>query len=195
VLTRLSLLLLFFFSLSLLLGGENGFNQAIELSADALAGVKFIREKKLLTQYFSEIAQETGKYAFGVKDTLQALELGSAEELIVWEQLDVNRIVLKHKETGVDKIVYLTERQEKDPKNFKAEDGGDLEIVDRQTLLEWLAENFKNFGAKLNFVTDKSQEGSQFCRGFGGIGALLRYQVDFLTMEVDEVEDDEDDFI
>lgn len=67
----------------------------------------------MLTQYFSEIAQETGKYAFGVKDTLQALELGSAEELIVWEQLDVNRIVLKHKETGVEKVVYLTERQEK----------------------------------------------------------------------------------
>ena len=67
--------------------------------------------------------------------------------------------------------------------------------MDRKTLLEWLAENFKNFGAKLNFVTDKSTEGSQFAKGFGGIGALLRYQVDFLTMEVDDVEDDEDDFI
>lgn len=30
-------------------GGENGFNQAIELSAEALANVKFIQEKKLIT--------------------------------------------------------------------------------------------------------------------------------------------------
>jgi peptide chain release factor subunit 1 len=29
-------------------GGENGFNQAIELSADALSNVKFVQEKKLI---------------------------------------------------------------------------------------------------------------------------------------------------
>ena len=29
-------------------GGENGFNQAIELASEALANVKFIQEKKLI---------------------------------------------------------------------------------------------------------------------------------------------------
>ena len=29
-------------------GGENGFNQAIELAADTLGNVKFIQEKKLI---------------------------------------------------------------------------------------------------------------------------------------------------
>ena len=29
-------------------GGENGFNQAIELATDSLANVKFIQEKKLI---------------------------------------------------------------------------------------------------------------------------------------------------
>jgi peptide chain release factor subunit 1 len=43
-------------------GGENGFNQAIELSSDALANVKFIHEKKLLSNYMSEIAQDTGLF-------------------------------------------------------------------------------------------------------------------------------------
>ncbi|ETO00893.1 eukaryotic peptide chain release factor subunit 1 [Reticulomyxa filosa] len=32
-------------------GGENGFNQSIELSKDALANVKFVREKKLLMDF------------------------------------------------------------------------------------------------------------------------------------------------
>jgi peptide chain release factor subunit 1 len=31
-------------------GGENGFNQAIELSGDILANVKFIQEKKLIAK-------------------------------------------------------------------------------------------------------------------------------------------------
>ncbi|KAL6213287.1 hypothetical protein ACLB2K_012734 [Fragaria x ananassa] len=33
-------------------GGENGFNQAIELSVDVLSNVKFIHEKKLIGKYF-----------------------------------------------------------------------------------------------------------------------------------------------
>lgn len=33
-------------------GGENGFNQAIELSADALANVKFVQEKRLISKFF-----------------------------------------------------------------------------------------------------------------------------------------------
>ena len=40
------------------------------------------------------------------------------------------------------------------------------------------------FGCQLEFVTNKSQEGSQFCRGFGGIGGILRYSVDTTLNEV-----------
>ncbi len=38
-------------------GGENGFNQAIELSADMLANVKFVQEKRLIGKFFDEISQ------------------------------------------------------------------------------------------------------------------------------------------
>jgi len=150
-------------------------------------------KKKLLSNYFSEIAKDSGKYCFGVKDTLAALDLGAVEELIVWESLDINRLVLKNKELGTERVVYWNERQEKEPTALKEADGTELEVVDKLTLLEWLANNFKSFGAKLQFVTNKSQEGSQFVKGFGGIGGLLRYQVDFLTMEV--LEQDDDDFM
>ncbi|KAM3181199.1 translation termination factor eRF1, partial [Hymenolepis weldensis] len=76
-------------------GGENGFNQAIELASDTLAGVKFIQEKKLIQRYFEEISQDTGKYCFGVDDTLRALEMGAVDSLIVWENLLVTRYVLR----------------------------------------------------------------------------------------------------
>ena len=70
-------------------GGENGFNQAIELSAECLSNVKFIQEKKLIGKYFDEISQDTQKYCFGVDDTLKALEMGAVETLICWENLDI----------------------------------------------------------------------------------------------------------
>lgn len=64
-------------------GGENGFNQAIELSAEILSNVKFIQKKRLIGKYFEEISQDTGKYVFCVDDTLKALEMGAVEILIV----------------------------------------------------------------------------------------------------------------
>jgi len=173
-------------------GGENGFNQAIELASESLKNVKFIREKKLLANYFSEISRDTGKYCFGVKDTLQALDLGAVKELIVWENLDVTRYVFRHPGTQAEKVVHLNDTQEKDPTNFNDSEGVEYDIVERSALLEWLANHFKDFGAKLNFVTNKSQEGSQFCKGFGGIGGMLRYKVEF--QEFDDFFDDDPDF-
>jgi peptide chain release factor subunit 1 len=175
-------------------GGENGFNQAIELSAETLGSVKFIQEKKLITQFFEEISQDTGKYCFGVEDTLKGLELGAVETLITWENLDVTRYVIKHSVTGDQKVIHLTPEQAKDEKHFRdAETGAELEVVESISLLEWFANNYKQFGAQLEFVSDKSQEGAQFCRGFGGIGGLLRYKVEFHELESGPA--DEDDYI
>ena len=53
----------------------------------------------LLGRYFDEISQDTGKYCFGVDDTLKALEMGAVDILIVWENLDVTRYVLKNHAT------------------------------------------------------------------------------------------------
>ena len=165
-------------------GGENGFNQAIDLSADALANVKFIQEKKLIGQYFDEVSQDTGRYCFGVDDTLKALEMGAVETLIVWENLDVTRFVLKNHAANVENILHLRPNQEKDKTHFMDKDTGvELELVDSLSLLEWLADNYKSFGTTLEIVTDRSQEGAQFVNGFGGIGGLLRYQVDFQSMD------------
>jgi peptide chain release factor subunit 1 len=164
-------------------GGENGFAQAIEYSADTLGNVKLIKEKKLLQKYMDEISQDTGKYCFMVEDTLKALDLGAVEELIVWENLDINRYVLVNKSTSEERIVYLNPEQEKNDNFFHdAETKVELEVVEKEAMVEWLANHYKNYGCKLEFVTDRSGEGTQFVKGFGGIGGILRWKVDFLQM-------------
>jgi hypothetical protein len=49
-----------------------------------------IQEKRLIQKWFDEIATDTGKYCFMIKDTLNALEVGAVETLIVWDQLDAD---------------------------------------------------------------------------------------------------------
>ncbi|XP_006279398.2 eukaryotic peptide chain release factor subunit 1-1 [Capsella rubella] len=175
-------------------GGENGFNQAIELSAEILANVKFIQEKRLIGKYFEEISQDTGKYVFGVEDTLNALESGAIETLIVWENLDINRYVMKNSATGETVIKHLNKEQEANTENFKVADTDlALDVEEKLSLLEWLANEYRRFGCALEFVTNKSQEGSQFCRGFGGIGGILRYQLDMTAFESEDGEFNGDD--
>ena len=164
-------------------GGLNGFNQAIEYSADTLGEVKLMKEKKLLQQYMDEISQDTGKYCFMVEDTLKALDLGAVENLIVWENLDINRYVLRNTASNEERTVYLNPDQEKNESSFHdPETGVELEVQDKQALVEWLANNYKDFGCQLDYVTDKSGEGTQFVKGFGGIGGILRWKVDFVQM-------------
>lgn len=173
-------------------GGENGFNQAIELSSETLGNVKFIQEKKLIGKYFEEISQDSGRVCYGVEDTLKALELGAAETLIVFENLDITRWVLRPS-SGSDIVLHTTKAQEANREQFMdKETGQEMEIVDQGSLLEWLAENYKDFGATLEFVSDKSGEGNQFVKGFGGIGAMLRYKVNFEQLA--DVEEDDDEF-
>ncbi|QMW37401.1 hypothetical protein G4B11_000637 [Aspergillus flavus] len=187
-------------------GGENGFNQAIELASETLSNVKFVQEKKLIGKYFEEIsqdtgkvcygiddtlkAQDTGKVCYGIDDTLKALELGAAETLIVYENLDVTRWVLKNS-TGSEVVIHTTKAQEENRDLFvEKETGTEMEVVDQSSFLEWLAESYKDFGATLEFVSDKSSEGNQFVKGFGGIGAILRYKVNFEQLADFEDEDE-----
>lgn len=174
-------------------GGESGFNQAIELSAETLSNVKFIQEKKLIGKYFEEISQDTGRICYGVEDTLKALELGAVETLIIFENLEITRWTLKDS-NGAQYIIHTTKMQEASDRGqfMDKETGQEMEIVEQQSFLEWIAEKYKDFGATLEFVSDRSSEGNQFVKGFGGIGGILRYKVNFEQLA--DVDDDDDEY-
>lgn len=174
-----------------------------------MANVKFVQEKRLIQKYFDEISQDSGKYCYGIADTLKALELGAVETLIVWENLDIARFVLRNAAGGrcpdlfrsmpllnhipEEIVVHINKEQEKDREKFLDKSTG-LEMEqaqEPQPLLEWFAEKYKEFGANLEFVTNRSQEGAQFVKGFGGIGGLLRYKVDFTNLSIADDEEDE----
>jgi peptide chain release factor subunit 1 len=175
-------------------GGENGFSQAIELSSETLKNVKFIKEKRLISGFLDEVSQDTGKFCFGIKDTMQGLDMGAVETIIVWEEFNVKRLVIRNPHAGTEEVHLLTPEQLSDPKLYRdPESGVELDVTDSRLFVEWIVENYKNFGAKLEFITDRSQEGNQFCKGFGGVGGIMRYKVEFEMFDEPEVADDDSD--
>lgn len=160
-------------------GGENGLSEAITLAADALTNVKFVAEKRLVSKFFEEIALDTGMVVFGVEDTMKAMEVGALETMMLFEDLEINRYVLKNPIKGDTKTILLNPTQEKNTKYFKDQESGqDYDVLEKDPLAEWLCNNYGRFGVKIEFITDKSQEGFQFVKGFGGIGGFLRYKIE-----------------
>lgn len=68
----------------------------------------------------------------------------------------------------------------------------DNESID---LVEWLVYNARNFGTDVYVISDNSQEGSQFVKGFGGIGGILRYPMVLEFNDETEEAGATDDFI
>lgn len=74
--------------------------------------------------------------------------------------------------------------------------GVEYEVLDSIPLTEWFMDNYKKYVSHLEIVTDKSSEGSQFVKGFGGIGGVLRYKMDTEFDDADNNNEwNDDDFI
>jgi len=161
-------------------GGPQGFHHAVLQTKDYLGNVKFVEERNLLEQYFERIARD-GNVSFGVEDTIRALEEGAAETLILWEGMTIERWTVVH-----DNIIDV---RYDNPKGKRVILKEDEHVSEKQPLLDWFVENHKQHGADIKFVSDYTSEGSQFSKGFGGVGAFLRYKMDFNVYE----DDDDDD--
>ena len=159
-------------------GGEAGFNQAIELSSCLLKDLKFIKEKKLLQSYFDEISRDSGKFVFGIDETIEALDASIIEKLIIWENFSLWRLTVLNNKTKEEFVVYSKNENLVSSvfyKNYKSKN--DLIILEKEELIEWIVRNYKLYGASLFFITDRTIEGTQFIKGFGGIGGILRYSL------------------
>ncbi len=74
--------------------------------------------------------------------------------------------------------------------------GVEYEVLDNIPLTEWFMDNYKKYASHLEIVTDKSSEGSQFVKGFGGIGGILRYKMETEFDDTDNNNEwNDDDFI
>merc|ERR1712080_601011 len=110
---------------------------------------------------------------------------GASETLICWDSLDTIRYTLKNPSNNETSDVHVDPKQKfQDDSLFKCKATGvTLDVVEQVELIEWIANHYKDYGTTLEFITDRSQEGSQFVKGFGGIGCLLRYKVDFASLD------------
>ena len=143
-------------------GMEAGFTEAIQQAGSLLSGLKLTDEIKTLVHWMTQITLDDPKVIFGVQETLRAYDEGVMAQLIVHDQLPYRRYTISGENARV--VYSLTE-----PVLSK----GDV-LTEEVEVLEWLLENPRK-GVELCLVSDTTSQGTQFVRGFGGLGGFLQY--------------------
>lgn len=154
--------------LSVSYGGSNGLEEALKLAGERISHLKLVDEEGILLKFMQAIEKDTKRYCYGIDDVMTALEVGVLETLIVSEGCTA-----KFKEIP-ESILEMPEYKE---------------IEGAPELIELLILVCKAKNVKLHIVGNCTGLGSQFLKGFGGLGGLLRYDYDFTT-EVEETSDD-----
>ena len=143
-------------------GMEQGLHHALEQAGEHLEANQLVEEQKLISEYMNIIASDNGNVSFGINETIKAMELGAADRVIVWE--------------GFQKKMC------------------DVNVGDNTNdlFVDWLCDTgAREYGCTVKIVTDRTSHGNQFVKGFGGIGAILRWDIGGDdTLEYDSSDDE-----
>jgi len=148
------------------------------MSKKDLGELKLEQERKILAKFNKEIALNSNKICFGVKDTMELLDMGAVQTLIISSKLNYQRIELQNPKTKEITFKYLRPEEMENIKKFYDVSGKiPLKVLSKVELLEWLTEEGASLVSNIQFISSKSPEGHSFNTGYGGIGGLLRYEI------------------
>lgn len=152
--------------------GEQGFEELVHRSEDLLKEASVMKERQLMQKFLTEI-QKGGNVVYGYTETIEVLNLGALETLLVSEEFEWVRVKLRcdsNHETQSDLPESEMDRQ------ICNVCGQKMKVEDKDYLGELLSEKATNFGTKVELISTGTQEGIQF-KHLGGIGGFLRYRI------------------
>ncbi|MBN2067929.1 MAG: peptide chain release factor 1 [Candidatus Diapherotrites archaeon] len=155
---------------------ESGIREAVNDSGELLHDAEITKEKAVVNQFLTAVVK-TGLAAYGQKEVEEALKLGKVSLLLLSENNDWSVYKFRcnscnFEEELVVKEPGFDENRYKCPKCQSSQ----AELLEQVDYIDWMVEKAKDTGAETKLVSSETAEGEQFSKGFGGIGAILRYK-------------------
>lgn len=126
---------------------EAGLRQLLNECQDVIQGQEITKQRDYCEQFLSGLSTDDEHVAYGVEETLQALDYGAVDTLLVSENLP------------------------RDTEDML------MEQTNHEEVLDYLQESIQEYGSDIVFISNEFEEGNQFREAFGGIGAILRYPI------------------
>lgn len=153
---------------------ESGLRELVDNASSRLGEIALNKEKKLMDRFFGELIKtDAGLASYGNVAVMAALSVGAVDTLLVSDGL--RKKLVNYKCTSCDHGWHAIKDQVDEMTcpscNSKAE------VVEESDLIMGLSKLVKEFGTKLEIITADSDQGSKLMSAFGGIAAILRYQL------------------
>ncbi|MBO3802907.1 MAG: peptide chain release factor aRF-1 [Candidatus Brockarchaeota archaeon] len=161
--------------------GNQGVKEAMEKASEKLQDLAIMKEKKLVQDFLKEIGTDSGLAIYGERDVREALKRGNAKTVLISEAVDVYPVKITCKSCG-----YAEDRSLSEQELFTLEytisnqscpkcNANALAIEEQKSLIDEFNELANDTGAKLEVISDKTEEGLMLYKSFGGVVAILRH--------------------
>ncbi|MAG22214.1 MAG: peptide chain release factor 1 [Candidatus Diapherotrites archaeon] len=156
---------------------ESGIREAVNKSDEILKDAEITKERTTVNNFMGEVVKPGGLAAYGQQEVEEALEMGKVQVLLLSEEIEwmVYKFICNNCDTAEEIVV-------KDPgkfdfNNYKCKScKSGAELLEEVDYSDWMIEKAQDTGAETKIISTDTGEGEQFHRGFGGIGAVLRYR-------------------
>ena len=161
---------------------EQGVKEVVEKAPEIMRKVRYIEEKQLMQQFLYEVGHDTGLITYGEAEVRRALESGQVRTLLISEKVDLLRVTVKCSACGYEehhtvKSQMLQSFEQgligKPCPKCKAPS---LAVVDKQDIIDDLAQIAEYSNADVEVISGESEEGQMLKNAFGGIAAMLRFK-------------------
>ncbi len=159
---------------------ESGIKEILDKGSDILKDLSIVQEKNLVNKFFGEVAKN-GLATYGFVDVLEAVKLAKVSTILVSETIDWTILKFRCQSCGkiIPKVVKDKDNIAKIEKEIEKncdECKGKTELLEEAEFIDFIVDFAKPFGTGIEVVSIETQEGMQFYKAFGGIGAFLRYK-------------------
>jgi peptide chain release factor subunit 1 len=152
---------------------EFGIRELVDKADSLIEELEITREKNLMKEFLKE-ASVGGLATYGRKEVKQALDYGKVKTLLLSEDLEDKTLILLCPQCGREEKKIVKEHPSDYGKCSKC--NTPLRLEEEEDLIEDLIEDAENIGAEVELISTDTPEGEQFLKGFGGVGALLRFK-------------------
>ncbi|NPA86584.1 MAG: peptide chain release factor 1, partial [Candidatus Diapherotrites archaeon] len=155
---------------------EYGIREAMEAAKDLLKDAEIMVQKREVERFIGE-AVKGGLVSYGVKNVYEDLKMGKVEELLISEDFSAWKGTYVCDNCGHRLEVVDINREKLEKLSPSCPScGSPMRLESVEDAVEEIIQLAEDTGAKVIFVSPETEEGIKLKKGFGGIGAFLRYR-------------------
>lgn len=149
---------------------ERGLYELIERSSNKIKESKISNQREIMNKFFKNLKSSNKTATYGLSEVLDALQIGAASHLLISDSIATKTVTVGECHNGHLNISY-------NELNECHKCSSSITKTEKNTLKNIFESLSEKRGSNITYISDGFEKGKQLKDVFGGIGALMRFEV------------------